>query len=77
MTIQELTLNEVEMVSGAGDVKAGVIGWVVGLILDGAVSYISSLNQGGTADYTDPMGNMSGGGGGGGGGAYHASVLEK
>ncbi|MES2103339.1 MAG: hypothetical protein V4634_04915 [Pseudomonadota bacterium] len=56
--MQELNLVEVEQVSGAsvGGVIRDIMFWG-GLIGDG-ISYVSSLNQGGSPNGTDAMGNV-------------------
>jgi len=61
MQFTELSLDEVEQVSGGNMVVGAVVGWVVTQTLNAAASAVQGLIQGGGApDWgkSDVMGNM-------------------
>ena len=59
--MRELTLDEVDGVSGGGfwdKLVDAAVGWAVGKALDAAASAVSSGTYGDGANGTDAMGNM-------------------
>ena len=55
--MQELNMMEVDAVSGGRIIGDSLIGWLVGKVADGVVSWTANQNQGGSPNGTDAMGN--------------------
>lgn len=50
--MRDMTLNELEVVSGAGVLRDSAIGWLVGKIMDATYNYVTDVQP---VDMADPI----------------------
>jgi hypothetical protein len=58
MAIQQMSASEIASVAGGGNITSAIVAYIVEKALDAAAAGISSLNQGGSPQGSDALGDL-------------------